>query len=73
MGRRPQIVALLRRINRELGTRLLFITHDLAVVRQVADRVMVMNGGEAVESGRTGRILDAPENDYTRKLLASIP
>ncbi|WP_433211746.1 ATP-binding cassette domain-containing protein [Microtetraspora malaysiensis] len=67
------VLELLRTIRRELGTALLFITHDLAVVRQIADRTVVLFRGEVVESGETARVLDAPAHDYTRRLLASVP
>ncbi|MFI6505394.1 oligopeptide/dipeptide ABC transporter ATP-binding protein [Nonomuraea typhae] len=58
---------------REVGTSMLFITHDLAVVRQMADRLVVLSRGRVVESGDTAQVLDAPEHDYTRRLLASVP
>jgi len=68
-----QILNLLSRLQRELGVGYLFITHDLAVVRQVTDRVYVLRHGKVVESGRTEQVLDAPQADYTKKLLSSIP
>ncbi|WP_157253730.1 oligopeptide/dipeptide ABC transporter ATP-binding protein [Nonomuraea typhae] len=58
---------------RQVGTSMLFITHDLAVVRQMADRLVVLSRGRVVESGDTAQVLDAPEHDYTRRLLASVP
>jgi peptide/nickel transport system ATP-binding protein len=67
------IVELLRRLRVERGLTLLFITHDLAVVRSIAQRAVVMNDGEIVETGTTARILDEPEADYTRMLLADVP
>ncbi|OZM72572.1 ABC transporter ATP-binding protein [Amycolatopsis antarctica] len=55
----------------ESGTALLFITHDLAVVAGMCERVLVMHEGRVVESGTTHQVLSAPEHDYTRKLLAA--
>jgi peptide/nickel transport system ATP-binding protein len=68
-----QILTLLRSIRDELGIALLFVTHDLAVVRQIADRVYVMRRGEVVESGPTGQVLDRPQHSYTKRLIDSIP
>ncbi|CAB4955923.1 unannotated protein [freshwater metagenome] len=67
-----QILALLRDVN-EQGTALLFITHDLGVVRQVTSRVVVLYQGNIVEQGATDTVLDAPEHDYTQRLVASMP
>jgi peptide/nickel transport system ATP-binding protein len=64
-----QILDLLRTIREELGLAYLFITHDLAVVRQVADRIYVMSRGEVVESGSTDDVLDRPEHPYTQQLV----
>ncbi|MEQ8587236.1 MAG: ABC transporter ATP-binding protein [Thalassobaculaceae bacterium] len=68
-----QILALLDRLRRELGMAMLLITHDLGIVRKVADRVCVMTDGEIVEHGETERVFADPEHAYTRKLLAAEP
>jgi peptide/nickel transport system ATP-binding protein len=68
-----QILNLFRDLRDEFGLSYLFVTHDLAVVRQVADRVYVMHQGVVVEQGPTDTILDRPEHEYTKRLIASIP
>jgi len=67
-----QVLVLLERLKAE-GTGLLLISHDLAVVGRIADRVAVMRHGRVVETGPTARVLGAPEHDYTRELLAAEP
>jgi peptide/nickel transport system ATP-binding protein len=68
-----QVLELLRNLHRVMGTSLLFITHDLGVVRQVTDRVLVLYKGVVVEEGRTESVLDHPQHEYTRRLVASMP
>jgi peptide/nickel transport system ATP-binding protein len=68
-----QILNLFSSLRAELGLGYLFITHDLAVVRQVVDRVYVLYDGEVVESGPVERVLDAPTHPYTARLVASVP
>jgi len=68
-----QILKLLKDLQRELGMALLLITHDLAIVRKMADRVCVMTQGRIVEKGRVEAIFEAPQHNYTRRLLAAEP
>ncbi|GAA2515325.1 ABC transporter ATP-binding protein [Streptomyces longisporus] len=68
-----QVVALLGELQRELGLALVFVAHDLAVVRQVSDRVAVMRGGRIVESGPADEVYDNPQEPYTKQLLAAVP
>jgi len=68
-----QILNLLGDLNAKLGLGYLFITHDLAVVRQVTDRLYVLYDGRVVESGGTEQVLGAPAHEYTRSLIASVP
>ncbi len=68
-----QILALLKDIQQKMGMALLMITHDLGIVRRIADRVCVMKAGEIVESGKTNEIFAAPQHPYTKMLLASEP
>ena len=68
-----QILALLKEMNREFGTAILFISHDLRVIRSICSRVVVMHQGKMVESGNVQEVMEAPQKEYTRRLLASIP
>ena len=68
-----QILNLLRELQRELGVSFLFITHNIAVVEYIADRVAVMRAGRIVEQGLCADVLNRPGDDYTRTLLAAVP
>jgi len=68
-----QILELLKELQREEGMSILFITHDMGVVAEIADRTVVMYGGQAVETDATSRIFAAPAHPYTRALLAAVP
>ena len=70
---RAQIINLLLDLKDEFGLAYLFISHDLSVVRTIADRVMVMRAGSVVEEGETERLFTAPQAEYTRALLAAVP
>jgi peptide/nickel transport system ATP-binding protein len=68
-----QVLALLKRLRADHGCGMLFISHDLAVISQVADRVVVMRHGEIVEHGSVQQVMTHPVHAYTRSLLASAP
>ncbi|MDE1995518.1 MAG: ABC transporter ATP-binding protein, partial [Rhizobiaceae bacterium] len=68
-----QLLDLLLKLRDEHGFSMLFISHDLSVVRYLCDRVLVMYRGEVVESGATEAVFSNPQHDYTRSLLASVP
>lgn len=64
-----QIIELLKRLQKEMDLSILLISHDLALVQHLCDRVIVMYQGNIVEQGRTERVINAPENDYTKMLV----
>ena len=68
-----EILALINRLKEETGTAVMFITHDMAVVAQMADRVVVMYQGKKVEEGTVREIFNNPQHDYTKALLAAVP
>ncbi len=67
------VIRLLNRLRADLGISLVFVTHDLAVARAVADDIAVMRAGEIVEQGPAERLLAQPEHEYTRRLVAAVP
>jgi peptide/nickel transport system ATP-binding protein len=68
-----EILRLIADLQREQGSAVLFITHDMGVVAEIADEVLVMNQGQAVEGGACEQVLRRPQADYTRQLLAAVP
>jgi len=70
---RAQILALLLELTQKHNLTMLFISHDMSVVRYLCDRVIVMQKGKLVEEGQTEQLFSAPQQDYTRQLLAAIP
>ena len=67
-----QVIELLMKLQKEMGLSILFISHDLRVVYQMCDRVMIMQKGEIVEEGTTEKVYFSPEHEYTRTLLQAI-
>jgi putative phosphonate transport system ATP-binding protein len=67
-----RLLDLLRGLVREMGLSAIIVTHDLAVVRLLADRLMVMKGGHVVEAGLTDQVLDDPQHEYTQLLVSSV-
>jgi peptide/nickel transport system ATP-binding protein len=68
-----QVLTLLEKLQLEYGFACLFITHDLSVVEQIADRVIVMSGGRIIEEGPTHVVLHQPQHAYTQALLEATP
>ena len=68
-----QILNLLMDLQEEMGLTYIFISHDLAVVKFISDELAVMNEGKIVEMAKASQIYHSPQNDYTKKLLSSIP
>jgi ABC-type glutathione transport system ATPase component len=68
-----QIITLLKTLCREMGLSLAFISHDLSVIRNMCDRVMIMKQGSVIEYGKTQDIFQSPQNEYTRALIDAIP
>ena len=68
-----EILALINMLKQETGTAVMFITHDMAVVAQMADRVVVMHPGQKVEEGTVHEIFNNPQHEYTKSLLAAVP
>lgn len=70
---RAQILNLLMDLKKELGLAMVFISHDIQTVRYISDRIIVMNGGKAVEEGSAEQVFNDPRDDYTRLLLSAAP
>lgn len=68
-----EVLALFRRLNQDLGTGILYISHDLLSVSSICDRIAILNEGEIVECGPTGQIFNHPGHAYTRKLIEALP
>ena len=70
---RAQVLGVIDDLVRELSLTLVFVSHDLSVVRHVCDRVAVMHEGQVVESGPTAQVYDDPQHAYTQRLVAAVP
>jgi peptide/nickel transport system ATP-binding protein len=68
-----EILELIRSLRDEHGMSVLFISHDLAVISELCDRIVVMRAGRIVEEGRASDVLGSPRHDYTRALVAAVP
>ena len=68
-----EILALFARLNRETGTAILYISHDLASVAEICDRIAILHDGQIVECGTRDQIFASPQHEYTRRLIAALP
>ena len=68
-----EILSLFRELNRNFGMAILYISHDLASVAGICDRVTILHGGQIVETGATAQVLTNPQHEYTQKLMAALP
>jgi peptide/nickel transport system ATP-binding protein len=68
-----EVLELLRELRDSRGMAILFVSHDLAVIAELCDRVAIMHSGEVVEQGPTGQVIATPRHEYTRELLAAVP
>ena len=68
-----EVLELLRELRDTRGMAILFVSHDLAVIAELCDRVAIMRAGQVIEQGRTQEVIAAPQQDYTRELLAAVP
>jgi peptide/nickel transport system ATP-binding protein len=68
-----EVLELLRELRDERGMAILFVSHDLAVIAELCDRVAIMRSGQVIEQGATRDVIAAPQQDYTRELLAAVP
>ena len=67
-----QVVALLKQLRENEGLSIIFVSHDLALVSMLCDRIMVMKNGECVEEGETSKVLGNPQHEYTKELLDNL-
>ena len=68
-----QVIDLLMELRDKFGLSYLFISHDLSVVKRICDRTVVMKNGQIVEAGSTRDLIENPQSDYTRSLIAAVP
>ena len=68
-----EVLELLRELRDTRGMAILFVSHDLAVIAELCDRVAIMRSGQVIEQGPTQEVIAAPRQDYTRELLAAVP